>query len=171
MAVGTYYADTINMNTRAIHAGVNVVIGVASTGATKCTLSDIMVLAKIPHGAVILDVQVEHNSPASVGCTFDYGIAYPTALDSSLRPATLTGTGSDASCIATAVAQGTVTRWTKGIPNNQGYAGSARVISASDSAADNLRYACLIATNQQATASTTTSVQVVGTVTYYMPPR
>lgn len=169
MAVGTYYADTIMQSPRAIHAGVQVAMGVASTGATASTLSDIMVLCKIPHGAIVDFVSVEHNSPGSVGQTFDYGIAYPTTLDSSARPATLTGTGSDASCIATAVAQGTVKVLTKGIPNNTGFAASTRVISASDSAADNLRYACLIATNQSATP--TTSVQVVGTVYYHMPPK
>ena len=168
MAVGTYYADTINNPARIVEAGMVVVSGVASTGATASTIGDIVVLAKIPHGAVIVDVQVEHNSPASVGQTLDYGIAYPTALDSNGRPATLTGTGSSASAIATAIGQGIVTRWTKPIANNVAHA-TSRVVSCSDSAADNLRYACLIATNQSATP--TTSVQVVGTVTYYMPPK
>jgi hypothetical protein len=169
MAVGTYYADTINQPVRGIHAGLQAITGVASTGATASTLGDIVVLCKIPHGAVIVDAIVQHNSPGSVGQTFDYGIAYPTAVDSQGRPATITGTGSSASAVATAVGQGTVTRWTKGIANNTGHAASNFVISASDSAADNLRYGCLIATNQSATP--TTSVQVVGTVIYYMPPK
>jgi hypothetical protein len=169
MAVGTYYADTISQPVRGIHAGMQAVTGAASTGATASTVGDIVVLAKIPHGAIVMDVIVQHNSPSSVGQTFDYGIAYPTALDSSGRPATLTGTGSNASLIATAVGQGAMTRWTKAIPNNTSFAASGQVISASDSAADNLRYACLIATNVSLTP--TTSVQVVGTVIYYMPPK
>ena len=169
MAAGTYYADTIMQSTRAVHAGINVVTGVASTGATASTLSDIMVLCKIPHGAIVDFCVVEHNSPSSVNQTFDYGIAYPTTLDSSLRPATLTGTGSNASCVATAVAQNTVKFSSVAIANGTGFAASFHVISASDSAADNLRYACLIATNQAATP--TTSVQVVGTVYYHMPPK
>ena len=168
MAVGTYYADTIDQPPRVIHAALNVVTGVASTGATASTIGDIIVLAKIPHGAVITDVIVQHNSPASVGQTLDYGIGYPTALASG-RPSTLTGTGSSASAVATAVGQATMTRWTKAIANNTGHGASAFVVSCSDSAADNLRYACLFATNQSATP--TTSVQVVGTVLYYMPPK
>lgn len=169
MAIATYYGDAIINQPRAIHAGLNSVHGVVSTGATGGTIGDVMVICKIPHGAIIDDVIVEHNSPASVNCTFDYGIGYPTALDSSGRPATLTGTGSSASAVATAVAQGVITHWTKPIPNNTGFAASARVISCSDSAADNLRYACLIATNQGTT--TTTSIQVTGTVLFHMPPK
>lgn len=169
MPVGTYYADTIKDPPRVLHDGLIAVTGVASTGATASTIGDIMVLAKAPHGAIIIDAIVQHNSPASVGNTYDFGMAYPTVLDSNGRPATLTGTGSSASAVATAVGQNTMTRWTKAIPNNTGHAASNFVVSASDSAADNLRYACLIATCQGTTP--TTSCQVVGTLVYYMPPK
>ena len=69
MAVATYYSDTIMQPARAVHAGLNVSTGVVSTGATAGTIGDIMVICKIPHGAIIMDAQVEHNSPASVQCT------------------------------------------------------------------------------------------------------
>jgi hypothetical protein len=161
MAVATYYADTILNQPRAIHGGVNAVTGIASTGAVKSTIGDIMVLAKVPDGAMIIDVIVEHVS-GSTTQVFDYGLGYPASLASGL-PSTLTQTGSNASQFATGVAQSTITRST--VPTQA----LNNVVSCSASTADNLKYACVFATNVSGT--TTTSVQVKATVMYYIPPR
>ncbi len=77
MAVATYTATTYNTTPKDLQTGVQVVGGRAQWTAAG-TVGDIVFLAKIPHGATIIDFHEYHTSgqsTATVSFGFDRGIA------------------------------------------------------------------------------------------------
>jgi hypothetical protein len=99
MATATYTATTFNNPPRQLHAGVNHVSGSYNAGAVVTSLGDVIFLAKIPHGATILDILVDHSS-GETATGVDYGLA---------KGHDNTGNAS-LSCFASAVALATITR-------------------------------------------------------------
>jgi hypothetical protein len=84
---------TINMNAvpRAIHAGVNQVAWDFNSGATKLgTLSDVVLLGKIPSGALITNKSLRFGATASTaGATWQLVLLVPEALGTLSSYATL----------------------------------------------------------------------------------
>lgn len=89
----TVFAAT---NTRSVHVGPNTV---ETEYNGSLSAGDIVVLARIPHGAKIIDFVEHHTSPASVMAT-DFG----------LSAGTVAGGAGNASAIASALAKNTVNR-------------------------------------------------------------
>lgn len=83
-------------NMRALHAGPNTV-EVEYNGSLSA--GDIVQLARVPHGAKIVDFFEHHTSPASVMAT-DFGLNFGAAA----------GGGGNASAMATALAKNTANR-------------------------------------------------------------
>lgn len=70
------YTSTVfaNQNAKGEHVGVQVVRGQFNTGATASSAGDIVFLAKIPHGAQIVDLVADHTS-GSTALGISYGLA------------------------------------------------------------------------------------------------
>lgn len=99
MATTTYTATTFNNVPKQVHAGVTSVSGSYNAGATVTSLGDVVFLAKIPHGATIIDLVVD-TSTGETACGTDFGLSKGYDV----------GGGVSHSCFVTAVAQATVSR-------------------------------------------------------------
>lgn len=99
MATATYTATTFNNPPKTVHVGNITVAGTYNAGSVVTSLQDIIFLAKIPHGARIVDVMVD-TSTGETACTSDFGLAKGWE----------TGGGASMSCFAAGVAMATVTR-------------------------------------------------------------
>lgn len=60
--MATYTATIFANAPKAVHAGVNSVSGQFNLGTQAATVGDILYLAKIPHGATIVDVVEDHTN-------------------------------------------------------------------------------------------------------------
>ena len=149
MATATYTATTFNNPPRQLHAGVNHVSGTYNAGTVVTSLGDVIFLAKIPHGATILDILVDH-SVNETACGVDYGLA---------KGHDNTGNAS-LSCFVSALATATISRNT--IRRGAGL-GPQRV-SVSD--LDPVRYGIFAC--KPATGSASTSLMVNFSITYRM---
>ena len=155
MAAGTYTATTFNSLPKTLHTGVQQITGqFTSTAPTSPpnSLGDIIFLAKIPHGAVIIDFEFDHSTSET---TFGmkYGLAKGTEVGggasfSEYSPSLATAT------VKTRYSGGTVARFATGTDKYQ--------ISCSDT--DPVRYGILAAKIGTASASTTFVVNFM--VTY-----
>lgn len=67
----TQTASVYNNTIRAHHIGVNYAIGKVNTSAK--TLSDIILLCKVPHGATIVDCRI-HGAGAGTAATLKVGV-------------------------------------------------------------------------------------------------
>ena len=99
MATTTYTATTFNAAPKQVHVGNVTVSGTYNAGATVTSLGDIIFLAKIPHGATIVDM-VADTSTGETACGTDFG--FSRGFD--------VGGGASLSLLVSAVAQATVTR-------------------------------------------------------------
>lgn len=150
MAVGTTTSTVFDRPAKATHIGNITVGGSYSQGGALNTLSDVIFLAKIPHGALIVDILCDHTTPATA-LGIKYGLATGTAA----------GGGASSSCFTAATAKATKTRITA-MGNNT--AGVPVRISVSDS--DPNRYGIFAATI--ATGTTTESYAINFSITYRM---
>ena len=75
--MATYTSSVMAQQPRRVHAGANVVWGTYSFGATASSAGDIVFLAKIPHGARVVDVRTDHSS-GSTALGVSYGLATGT---------------------------------------------------------------------------------------------
>lgn len=148
MAVQTLTSTVFDNVNRQVHIGNVTVAGSFARGATTNTLSDIVFLAKIPHGALIVDILVDHTM-AGTALGIKYGLASGTAA----------GGGASLSCFTAATAKATVSRKTT-LGNNT--AGTPVRISVSDS--DPNRYGIFSAT--LSTGTTTESYAINFSITY-----
>ena len=147
MAVQTLTSTVFDNVLKHVHTGNVTVGGRFSRGATTNTLSDVIFLAKIPHGAIVTDILADHTTPATaMGVKF--GLATGTA----------TGGGASLSCFTAATAKATLTRKTA-----LNTSGGVRV-SVSDS--DPNRYGIFAAT--LSTGTTTESYAINFAITYRM---
>jgi len=139
MATATYTSTVfLNNQPKAVHAGVNSVSGsVMATAAS--TVGDVFFLAKIPHGAKFVDMQVDHTTGATTQA-LSYGLATG-------------GPGGTAtySCFIASGAQATILRKTVlGVPAD---------ISVSDGATD--RYGILSAKVESGSPTTSLIVNFI----------
>jgi hypothetical protein len=75
MAVATYTSTVFtNVAPKQVHTGNITVSGQYISGSTAHTLGDIIFLAKIPHGAKIVDMAVDHST-SETALGVDYGLA------------------------------------------------------------------------------------------------
>lgn len=144
MAAATY-TSTLWANTpKAIQAGVSSVSGqLSGWGATKSTVGDVGFLCKVPHGATIIDIIVDHSTGATA-----------QALSYGLTSGAAAGGGANLSCFVASGAQATMLR--------RSVIGGVQTVSVSD--ADPNRYAtfaCLVE------SGTTTTSLVVNFTIYY----
>jgi hypothetical protein len=148
MAVQTLTSTIFDRQAIAVHTGNITVGGSIAVPGTTNTLSDVIFLAKIPHGAMIVDVLCDHTT-AQTALGIKYGLATGTAA----------GGGASASCFTAATAKATVTRKTS-LGNNT--AGVPVRISVSDN--DPNRYGIFAAT--LSTGTTTDSYAINFSITY-----
>jgi len=159
MAAGTYTASTFNQVPKQVHTGLVTVAGqYVSTQPTSPpnSLGDVIFLAKIPHGAVVVDFNVDHSS-AETTFGMKYGLAsgWPT------------GGGASLSFYSPSLAKATAkTRFVGGTValNAQRAAGTGDPWRVSVSDADPNRYGIFAA--KIATASATTTFHVNYSITY-----
>ena len=158
MAAGTYTATTFNAVPKQVHTGNMTVAGqfVSTAPTTPNSLGDVIFLAKIPHGAVIVDFAVDHTTGETT-----FGMKY------GLASGYATGGVASLSCFSASLATATVkTRWTAGTIQRKGqFAANATDtdrISVSD--ADPNRYGIFAA--KIATASASTTFVVNFSITY-----
>lgn len=160
MAALTYTSTTFNATPKSVHVGLVTVSGQfvshGSTSPQVNSLGDVIFLAKIPHGAVVVDFAVDHSTTEG---TFGmkYGLASGTAA----------GGGASLSFYSPSLAKATAkTRWTGGtIALTAALAANATDpyrISCSDT--DPNRYGIFAA--KIATASASTTFIVNFSVTY-----
>lgn len=148
MAVQTLTSTIFDRQPNAVHVGNVTVGGSYALGTSTNTLSDIIFLAKIPHGAMIVDVLCDHTT-AQTALGIKYGLATGTA----------SGGGASLSCFTAATAKNTLTRKTT-VGNNT--AGVPVRVSVSDNDAN--RYGIFAATLSTGTASD--SYQINFSITY-----
>lgn len=148
MAVQTLTSTVFDNVLKQVHTGNITVGGRFLQGATTNTLSDVVFLAKIPHGAKIVDILCDHAT-AQTALGIKYGLATGTAA----------GGGASLSCFTAAVAKATITR--KSTVGNA-TAGVPVVVSVSDS--DPNRYGIFCAT--LTTGTTTDSYAINFSITY-----
>jgi hypothetical protein len=72
--MATYSCSVMTEQPRRVHAGGNWVHGQINLGASASSAGDILFLAKIPNGAVITDVRVDHSTGATAQGV-SYGLA------------------------------------------------------------------------------------------------
>jgi hypothetical protein len=148
MATATYTSTIYDNSPKFTHIGNVTVSGQVAWSATS-TVADIGFLAKVPHGAQIVDFYEFHTTGATAQALsfgFDRGIA--------------AGGGGNSSCLVASGAQATMNRLSLVASPN---AGNAPVqISLSD--LDPVRYAVLVAKIESGT--TTTSLFVNFCLTY-----
>lgn len=148
MAVQTLTSTIFDRQPTQVHVGNITVGGSIAVPGTTNTLSDIIFLAKIPHGAMIVDVLCDHTTPATA-LGIKYGLASGTAA----------GGGASLSCFTAATAKATLTRKTS-LGNNT--AGVPVRVSVSD--LDTNRYGIFCAT--LSTGTTTESYAINFSITY-----
>lgn len=162
MAAGTYTSSVFtNSPIKAPHLGTVVVKGqYVSTQPTSPpnSLGDVIFLAKIPHGAVVVDFAVDHSTSETT-----FGMKYGLASGAP------TGGGASLSFYSPSLATATAkTRWSGGTvarnANAAGVTADPYRISCSD--ADPNRYGIFAA--KIATASATTTFVVNFQITYRM---
>lgn len=159
MAAGTYTATTFNSPAKQVHIGVTTVTGqFVSTAPTTPpnSLGDVIFLAKIPHGATIVDFAFDHTT-AETTFGMKYGLASGHA----------TGGAPSLSCFSTSLATATVkTRWSGGtvIRKSQFAANGTDTDRVSVSDLDPNRYGIVAA--KIATASATTTFVINYSITY-----
>lgn len=144
MAVQTLTSTVFaNLPVKRTEIGNVTVGGSYNQGATTNTVSDVVFLAKIPHGAIIVDMYVDTtNGETAMGTCFG------------LATGTTTGGGASVSCFAAATALATVGRLRAGAQNIR--------VSVSDS--DPNRYGIFAAT--LSTGTTTASYTINFSITY-----
>lgn len=75
MSVATYTSSVfVNVAPKAVHVGNVTIQGQYVSGAATHTIGDIIFLAKIPHGAKIVDMAVDHST-TETALGVDYGLA------------------------------------------------------------------------------------------------
>ena len=148
MAVQTLTSTVFDRLPKTVQIGNITVGGSFAQGATTNTLSDVIFLAKIPHGALIVDILCDHTT-AQTAMGVKYGLATGTA----------SGGGASSSCFTATTAKATKTRITA-MGNNT--AGVPVRISVSDS--DPNRYGIFAATIVSGT--TTDSYAINFSITY-----
>jgi hypothetical protein len=152
MAVATYTSTVYaGFGPKQVHVGNVTVSGQYSnlSAATLVTVGDVILLAKIPHGAKIIDMQVDHTTNETA-----LGIQY------GLASGAVAGGGASYSCFSATLAKGTVSRITVQRPFGQGL----QAVSVSDN--DPNRFAAFCATILSGTASTSFAINFQ--VTYTM---
>jgi hypothetical protein len=151
MAVATYTSTVFKNNQPKFnHTGTSAVRGNVKWTAAG-TVGDIMFLAKVPHGAKIMDFYEFHtNGQTAVGLSFgfDRGVA--------------AGGGANASCLISSGAVATMNRMSLAQSPNTGKA----PIQISLSDLDTVRYARLICKAESGTLTISTLVNFG--LTYYM---
>lgn len=148
MATATYTSTVFNASPKFLERGLVHVHGQVAWGATS-TVGDVGFLAKIPHGAKIVDFYEYHTTGASTQALsfgFDRGIA--------------AGGAGNLSCLLASGAQATMNRFSLATSPNAG--NGPMQISLSDT--DTVRYAILEAKLESGT--TTTSLFVNFSLTY-----
>lgn len=99
MAVATYTSTVFaNRAPTQRHTGNTTVAG-QWTAAAAMTVGDVVFLAKIPHGAIIVEFAVDHSATVTTFAV-DYGLASGAKSDG----------GASLSCFATALANATIIR-------------------------------------------------------------
>ena len=137
-----------NMQPKGPHVGVVTVRGTMNfpdATTTKPSVGDIAFLCKVPHGAVITDIRVEHTCADTIG--LDYGVATGTTI----------GGSASYSAFVSALAKGTISRMSA-LNTSAGF-----TISVSD--ADPNRYGIVSAKIASVSAATAT-VTIYFTVEY-----
>ena len=161
MAAGTYTASTFsNLPVKAVHVGLTTIQGqFVSTAPTSPpnSLGDVIFLAKIPHGARVVDFAVDHSTSETT-----FGMKY------GLATGTPAGGGASLSFYSPSLATATVkTRYTGGtIARNSNLAGAADPWRISVADTDPNRYGIFAA--KIATASASTTFVVNFSITYRM---
>lgn len=146
MAATTYTSTVFTNNQpKMVHVG-NVTVSGQYNGSAN-SAGDIIFLAKIPHGAKIVEFAVDHSSGETT-----FGMDYGMASGGSIA-----GGGVDISQFATALAKATIIR-----SNIQAATGATNVVSVSDNSS--VRYG--IFGCKVGTASATTSWIVNFSITY-----
>ena len=157
MPVVTYTSSVfVNTPVKALHMGTNTVKG-QYTSTAAGTVGDVVFLAKIPHGAVVLDFAVDHTTAETT-----FGMKY------GLATGTPTGGGGSLSFFSPSLATATVkTRYTGGtIARDAQRTAAADPWRISCSDLDPNRYGILAA--KVGTASATTTYNINFSITYRM---
>lgn len=141
------YTSTVfaNLQPKAVHAGNQSVSGQFSMGGTASSAGDVIFLAKVPHGATIVDV-IEDHTTGSTATGVSFGLATGGAA----------GGGGSISCFIAAGAIATV--------NRRSVVGLPITVSVSD--LDPNRYGIFAAS--PATGTQTTSLIINFTIIYRM---
>jgi len=147
MATATYTATTFNAPAKQVHAGMVNVSGTYNAGSVVTSIGDIIFLAKLPHGATIVDLVID-TSTGETACTTDVGLAKGFDV----------GGGISMSCFVSGLAMATVSRLAVRRPAGLG----PYRISVSDS--DPVRYGILAC--KPAATSASTSYMVNFSITY-----
>lgn len=85
--MATYTSTTFaNNQPKGVHAGNQSVSGQINLGATACSVGDVLFLAKIPNGAMIVDIIVDHTTGATAT-----GVKYGLASGGPAGSATFSG--------------------------------------------------------------------------------
>lgn len=135
--MATYTASLMANTPKAVHAGVNAISVSYNGGANTTSAGDVIWLAKIPHGARILDVIEDHSTGAT-----------SSALSLGLATGGAAGGGASLSAFIASGAQATKNRLSVlGIPP---------LVSVSD--ADPNRYGILAAKTTEAGTATTSLI-------------
>lgn len=75
MPATTYTSSVFaNLGPKQVHVGNTTVSGQFVSGANVVSLGDVIFLAKIPHGAKIVDIAVDHST-SETALGIDYGLA------------------------------------------------------------------------------------------------
>lgn len=149
MAVATLTSTVFaNAGAKQTHAGNITVSGQYVSGGTVHTVGDIIFLAKIPHGATIVEFAVDHST-SETALGLDYGMA---------SGGSIAGGGADISQFATALAKGTIIR--SNLKRTTG--NPTQVVSVSDNSG--VRYGIFGA--KVASGSASTSLIINFSVTY-----
>jgi len=148
MAVATYTSTVfVNVAPKQVHTGNVTVAGQYNAGATVTSLGDVIFLAKIPHGAKIVDIMVDHSANETA-CGVDYGLAKGGAADGA----------ASLSIFVSALAKNTVSRLAVTRPPGSGPV----TVSVSDT--DPVRYGIFGA--KPVTGSASTSLMINFSITY-----
>lgn len=148
MAAGTYTATTFNGVPKQVHIGNITVTGqfISTAPTTPNSLGDVIFLAKIPHGASVIDFAVDHSTSETT-----FGMKY------GLATGTPAGGGASLSFYSPSLATATVkTRYAGGtVARNANLAGGDDPWRISVSDLDPNRYGIFAAKIATASASTT----------------
>lgn len=72
--MATYTCTIFSSQPKSVHAGVNSVSGQFNLGATASSAGDVIFLARIPHGAQFVSIEVDHSTGATAQA-LSYGYA------------------------------------------------------------------------------------------------